>query len=82
MLKSLIPNEVKVKSTIDDIRLNSKLTTNKTKNLARKHFLYTKWSFTQSHLGLLNDPLQRFKRIPRTYERGNPLTFPEVTKFL
>ena len=30
MLKSLLPNEVKVNITIDDVRLRSNLTTNKT----------------------------------------------------
>ena len=31
MLKSLLPNELKLNNTVDDIRLKSNLTTNKTK---------------------------------------------------
>ena len=38
MLKSLLPNGVKVKITIDDSRLRSKLTTNKTVRLGEKCF--------------------------------------------
>ena len=46
MLKSLLPNEVKVKITIDDIRLKSNLPTNKTIKFGRKHFFYTFLGFT------------------------------------
>ena len=47
MLKSLLPDEVKVKITIDDIRLRSNLTTNKTVRFNKKSF------FTQNYV-LLN----------------------------
>ena len=40
MLKSLIPNEVKVNITIHDIRLRSNLTTNKTIRFIKKPLLY------------------------------------------
>ena len=38
MLKSSLPNEVKVNITIDDIRLKSNLTTNKPVRFTRKSF--------------------------------------------
>ena len=38
MLKSLLPKEVKVNITIDDIRLKSNLTTNKTIKFTKKSF--------------------------------------------
>ena len=38
-LKSLLPKEVKLNITIDDIRLKSKLTTNKTTIFTKNHFL-------------------------------------------
>ena len=38
MRKSLLPDEPKVNITIDDIRLRSNLTTNKTKRFTRKSF--------------------------------------------
>ena len=41
MLKNLLPNEVKVNNTIDDIRLKSNLTTTKTSRFTKKSiFLY------------------------------------------
>ena len=56
MLKSLLPNEVKTKITIDDIRLRSNLTTNKTIKFPKKLFFYTVIGVTRSHSGPLNDP--------------------------
>ena len=38
MLSSLLPHEVKVNITKDDIRLRSNLTTNKTKKFTEKPF--------------------------------------------
>ena len=40
MLKSLLSNKVKVKITIDDIRLKSNLPTNKTIRFNKRLFLY------------------------------------------
>ena len=40
MINSLLPNEVKVNNTIDDVRLGSNSTTNKTKWFTEK-FSYT-----------------------------------------
>ena len=48
MIKSLLLNGLKVKLTIDDNRLKSKLTTNKTIGL-KKSFLFKILGFTQSH---------------------------------
>ena len=49
MLKSLLPNEVKVDVTIDDIGQRSGLATNKIDRLTKKSFFYTLLGFTQSH---------------------------------
>ena len=49
MLKSLLPKEVKVNFTIDDIRLESNLTTNKT-------IKFTKRSFSRQYYFLLKIP--------------------------
>ena len=51
MLKSLLPIEVRVFLTIDDIRLRSNSTTDKTIEFTKKSLFYTKLGFTQSHLG-------------------------------
>ena len=55
MLKSLLPDDVKVNITIDDIRLRAKLTTNRTIRFTRKSFFYTILGFTQSNSGPLNE---------------------------
>ena len=46
MLKSLLTNEVKVSITIDDTRLKSNITTDKTINFNKKSFFYTLLGFT------------------------------------
>ena len=53
MLKSLLPNEVRVKITIDDIRLKSNLTTKESLKFTKKSFSYTILGFTRSNSGLL-----------------------------
>ena len=55
MLKSLLPNEVKVKTTIDDIRLKSEQITNKTNRFPYKKLFYVILGSTQSHSGELGD---------------------------
>ena len=55
MLNSFFPDEAKVKITIDDIRLGSSLTNNKSFSFTEKSFFYTIMGFTQSHLGPLGD---------------------------
>ena len=55
MLTSSLPKVVKVNIIIDDNRLRSILTTNKTKKFTRKPFFYTIMGFTQSHSGPLGD---------------------------
>ena len=55
MLKSILPDDMKVNITIDDIRLISNLTTNKTVKFVENFLFYTKLSFTQNLLGPLPD---------------------------
>ena len=54
MLETFFPNEVKKNFTIDDIRLKSKSTTNKTIRFTKDIF-YTILGSTQPHSGLLGD---------------------------
>ena len=54
-VKSLLPDEVKLKITTDDIRLESNLATNNTKRFTQKFFFYTILSFPQSHSRVLGD---------------------------
>ena len=52
ILKSLLPNKLKVNILIDDIRLRSNLNTNKTTKYTEKSFPSTIIGFTQAHSGL------------------------------
>ena len=71
MLKSLLPDDVKLKITIDDIRLRPNLTINKTKKFTEKSFFYTILGFTQSQQCRLDDPSQRrIEKNPGTYRSG------------
>ena len=49
ILKYILPDNVKVSVTIDDIRLKSILKTNQTLIFTEKSFFYTILGFTQSH---------------------------------
>ena len=56
MLKSLLPDEVKVEITNDHIRLRSNLSTNKTiKSTKKSFFFYTIIGFVESRSGVLDD---------------------------
>ena len=55
MLKFLLPDYVKVNITIDDIRLISILTTNKTFRLTKVSFFYVILGIIESHSGLSGD---------------------------
>ena len=59
MLRSLLPAKVKVKITIDDIRLRCILTIDKVLSFTKKMFFYKKLAFTQSH----SHPVLRFIKI-------------------
>ena len=54
-LKSSHPDEVKIKTTIDDIRLKPNLTSNKTIIFTKRKLFYTVLGFTQFHSRLLGD---------------------------
>ena len=81
MLKSSFPDEVKVKITIDDIRLRSNLTTHKSIRFTKKSFFLTILGFIQSHLREL-DEIERFiKLIPGTYKSDKPINLTGIDKF-
>ena len=74
MLKSLLPNEVKINVRIDDNRLRINLTTKKTLRFTEKSFSYKILGFTQSHPGLLIDPpAGYFQKIAGVYNSEKPI---------
>ena len=68
ILHSLLFSELKISFTIDDNRLGSNLTTNKTIKFTKKSFLYTILDFTQSYLGPLGHIEEFVQKIARTCE--------------
>ena len=81
MLKSVLPDEVKVKTTIDDSRLRSNLTTNKTIRFTKKSFFYTILGFTQSHSRSLGDIEGFVQLIPGIYESEKLINNIGIYKF-
>ena len=79
-LKSLLTNEVKVSFTIDDVRLNSNLTTNKTIRFTKKSFFYIILGFTPSHSGELGDIDGFVQLIPEFYKSDKALNIARFDK--
>ena len=84
MSKSLFPKEVKVNITIDDVRLKSNLTTNKTIRFTKQSFFYTILGSIQSHSGELGDIPDFVQLIPGTYKSDmiNQSTLQVLIKFI
>ena len=72
MLKSLLPEGVKVNITIDDVRLKSNLITKKTIKFTKKSFFNVILGFTLSHSGELGHILGFVQLIPGTYKGHRP----------
>ena len=68
MVKSLLPNDVRVKITIADFRLKSNFTINKSLRFTIKSFFFIILGFTESHSGLLGDIGGFVQLIPGNYE--------------
>ena len=74
-LKNILPDNVKVSVTIDDIRLKSNIKGNQNLIFTNKSFFYTILGFTQSHQGPLND-IEGFDQIlPGSYKSNKPINF-------
>ena len=80
VLKSSLPDDVKVRITADDIRLRSNLTT-ETIGLTKKPFFYAILSFNQSHSGPLSDPRQKFtQKSPGSDNSEKPIFITGIDK--
>ena len=78
MLKCLLSKEVKVNFTIDDIRLNSNLTTKKTIRFTEKSFFYKMLGFIQSHSGKLGDITGFIQLIPDKLKSHIPINITRI----
>ena len=80
MLKSLLPNIVKINITIDNIRLKSNLKKNQNLIFTKRSIFCTILGFTQNHSGPLSDTEGFIHVIPGRYKNDKPNFFTVVDK--
>ena len=73
MLKSLLPKQINVNITVDDVRLRSNLTTNKTIKSTKKSFFCIILGLTQSHSDELGDVEGFIQITPGKYKSDRPI---------
>ena len=79
-LKHILPDNVKVNITIDDIRLKSNLKTNQTLIFTKRSFFYTILGFTQSTSYPLNDIDSHYQLIAGSYKSDKPINITGIDK--
>ena len=80
MLKSLLLKKVKVIITLDEVRLKSNLSTNKTIRFTKKSFFYVILGFIQSHSGDLGDIPGFIQLIPGSDKSDRPINITGIDK--
>ena len=79
-LKHILPNNVKVNITIDDIRLKSNLKINQTLKFTKRSFFYTILGFTQSRFYPLDDIDSHYQLISGSYISDKPINITGIDK--
>ena len=79
-LKHILPNNVKINITIDDIRLKSNLKINQTLIFTERSFFYTILGFTQSRSYPLNDIDSPYQIIAGSYKSDKPINITGIDK--
>ena len=79
-LKFILPNNVKVNITIDDIRLKSNIKINQTVIFTEKSFFYTILGFTQSRSYPLDDIDGFYQLIAGSYKSDKPIIITGIDK--
>ena len=79
-LKYILPDNVKVKNTIDDIKLKPNLNTNQTLLFTKKSFFYTILGFTQSRSYPLEDIDGFYQIIAGSYKSDKPNNITGIDK--
>ena len=79
-LKHILPNNVKVNITIDDIRLKSNLKINQTLISTERSFFYTILGFTQSRSYPLDDIDSHYQIISGSYKSDKPINITGIDK--
>ena len=79
-LNHILPNNVKVNITIDDIKLKSNLNTNQTLIFTERSFFYTILGFTQSRSYPLDDIDSHYQIIAGSYKSDKPINITGIDK--
>ena len=79
-LNYILPNNVNVSITVDDIRLKSNLQINQTLIFTEKSFFYTILGFTQSRSYPLNDIDSHYQIIAGSYKSDKPINITGIDK--
>ena len=79
-LKYQLQDDLEVNFTIDDIRLNSILTTNKTIRFTKNSFFYTILDFTQFYSGVLGEFESFVEAILGSYKSDKTFNITGVEK--
>ena len=79
-LKHILPDNVKISITIDDIRLKSNLKTNQTVIFTERSFFYTILGFTQSRSYPLDDIDGFYQIIAGSYKSDKPINITGIDK--
>ena len=79
-LNHILPNNVKVNITIDDIKLKCNLNTNQTLIFTERSFFYTILGFTQSRSYPLDDIDSHYQIIAGSYKSDKPINISGIDK--
>ena len=79
-LKCILPDNVKINVTIDDVRLKSNLKTNQTLIFTEKSFFYTILGFTRSRSYPLDDTEGFYQLIAGSYKSDRPVNITGIDK--
>ena len=79
-LKQILPDNVKINITIDDIRLKSNLKINQTLIFTERSFFYTILGFTQSRSYPLNVIDIHYQLIAGSYKSDRPINITGINK--
>ena len=79
-LKHVLPDNVKINITIDDIRLKSNLNINQTLIFTKRSFFYTILGFTQSRSYPLDDIDSPYQLIAGSYKSNKPINITGIDK--
>ena len=80
-LKYILPDNVKVNITIDDVRLKSNFKNNQTLIFTIKSFFYAIVGYTQSHQVPLNDIEVFYQILPGSYKSDKPINITAIDEF-